>query len=170
MTETVKCKKTFSKNTEWACKELKFIKGSWYKINFSPEACYFDVYLEKDGNTHSDKVKFPWAFSEEHFEIPEEVKRNRDDKFAAFYEFSRSWKRNFLDLRSLEGTWKIFKESKGWKPEKNGTYKTIRAGLSGIYSMLNEWKDGDWLCRVADASYTIYFDPEPINMKQFGYE
>ena len=65
---------------------------------------------------------------------------------------------------------KIFKESKGWKPEKNGTYKTIRAGLSGIYSMLNEWKDGDWLGRAADASYTIYFDPEPIDMKQFGYE
>ena len=28
----------------------------------------------------------------------------------------------------------------------------------------------DWLCRVADASYTIYYDPEPIDMKQFGYE
>lgn len=162
MIETVKCKKTFTKNTELTCKEIKFIKGSWYKINFSPEACYFNTYL--------DKIKFPWAFSEEHFEIPEEIKRLRDDKFAAFYEFSRSWDIKFLDLGSLEGTWKMFKESKGWGPEKNGIYKTIRAGLGGIYSVLNEWKDNKWQVEAADASYTIYFDPEPIDMKQFGYE
>lgn len=162
MTETVKCKKTFTKNTELTCKEIKFIKGNLYKINFSPEACYFNTYL--------DKIKFPWTFSEEHFEIPEEIKRIRDDKFAAFYEFSRSWERKFLDLRSLEGTWKMFKESKGWRPEKNGIYKTIRAGLGGIYSVLNEWKDNKWQAEAADASYTIYFDPEPIDMKQFGYE
>lgn len=170
MTETVRCKKTFTKNTELTCKEIKFIKGNLYKINFSPEACYFNTYLEKDGITYSDKIKFPWTFSEEHFEIPEEIKRIRDDKFAVFCEFFRSWERKFLDLRSLEGTWKMFKESKGWRPEKNGIYKTIRAGLGGIYSVLNEWKDNKWQVEAADASYTIYFDPEPIDMKQFGYE
>lgn len=56
MTETVKCKKKFTKNTELTCKEIKFIKENWYKINFSPEACYFNVYPSELFQNHKREV------------------------------------------------------------------------------------------------------------------
>lgn len=40
---------------------------------------------------------------------------------------------------------------------ENGTYITIRCGLGGIYTMLNEMKDGGWMTKVADASFTIAY-------------
>lgn len=40
---------------------------------------------------------------------------------------------------------------------ENGTYITIRCGFVGIYTMLNEMKDGNWMIEVADASFTIAF-------------
>lgn len=39
---------------------------------------------------------------------------------------------------------------------KDGTmYLTIRCGLSGIYSCLNEWKEGRWVAECLDGSTTI---------------
>ena len=39
----------------------------------------------------------------------------------------------------------------------NGMYITIRCGLTGIYTMLNDMKDGKWLTGVLDGSTTIAF-------------
>lgn len=47
-------------------------------------------------------------------------------------------------------------------PKEDGTYLTIRCGLGGIYSMINEWKNEMWQVAVADDSETIAFDPKPI--------
>ena len=49
-----------------------------------------------------------------------------------------------------------------YQPEKEGYYMTIRCGLSGIYTCLNEWKDGKWQVEVLDASKTIAYSREQI--------
>ena len=49
-----------------------------------------------------------------------------------------------------------------YPPKENGFYMTIRCGLSGIYSCLNEWKDDKWQMEVLDASTTIAYSKEQI--------
>ena len=51
-------------------------------------------------------------------------------------------------------------------PKENGFYMTIRCGLSGIYTKLNEWKDGKWMMEILDASTTIAYSKEPIPREQ----
>lgn len=40
-------------------------------------------------------------------------------------------------------------------PTEDGTYLTIRAGLTGIYKMINVWENDKWQIEVLDASKTI---------------
>ena len=40
-------------------------------------------------------------------------------------------------------------------PTEDGTYLTIRAGLTGIYKMINVWENDKWQIEVLDASVTI---------------
>lgn len=61
----------------------------------------------------------------------------------------------------------IFDFNGEWKPathnpNKEGFYMTIRCGLGGIYTILNEWKDNDWQMKVLDASTTIAYLRELI--------
>ena len=51
------------------------------------------------------------------------------------------------------------------KPRKDGIYITLRCGLSGIYQIINEWRDGKWQMEACDASFTIAFSREPITLK-----
>ena len=43
------------------------------------------------------------------------------------------------------------------KPKEDGVYLTIRCGLSGIYTVLNEWKNGEWQMESLDGSTTIAY-------------
>lgn len=58
----------------------------------------------------------------------------------------------------FNGEWKPANHS----PNKEGFYITIRCGLSGIYTILNEWKNNDWQINVLDASTTIAYSRELI--------
>ena len=49
-------------------------------------------------------------------------------------------------------------------PAEEGVYITIRCGLSGIYQCLNTWKDGKWQMQVLDASTTIAFSKQPLDL------
>lgn len=51
--------------------------------------------------------------------------------------------------------WKYYK--KGIKVDENLVYVTINAGLGGIYTMINTFKNGDWETKVLDDSITIYY-------------
>lgn len=55
--------------------------------------------------------------------------------------------------------YKNFKPFREGKTElEDGTmYVTIRCGLSGIYSCLNEWKEGRWGAECLDGSTTIAY-------------
>lgn len=41
--------------------------------------------------------------------------------------------------------------------DESKIYLTVRAGLSGIYTMINTYKDGNWEMQVLDGSKTIYY-------------
>lgn len=65
-------------------------------------------------------------------------------------------------LVTLDRDWKLYKEGKVYPPE-DGIYLTIRAGYSGIYEMINEWKNGEWQGRVLDGSFTLYWETTKLN-------
>ena len=49
-----------------------------------------------------------------------------------------------------------------YPPKEDGWYMTIRCGLPGIYTCLNEWKDNKWQVEATDASDTIAYSKERI--------
>lgn len=57
-----------------------------------------------------------------------------------------------------------------YPPKEDGTYLTIRCGLTGIYQMVNEWKDGKWQCIVLDGSETIAYSRDRIEIPDFSKE
>lgn len=54
--------------------------------------------------------------------------------------------------------WKLAKYS----PTFEGYYMTIRCGLSGIYTCLDEWKDNRWQVGVLDDSDVIAYTKEQV--------
>lgn len=52
----------------------------------------------------------------------------------------------------------------------NGFYLTIRCGYSGIYTMVNEWKNGDWQTKLLDGSQTIAYDKNKLTLKSIQNE
>ena len=70
--------------------------------------------------------------------------------------------KNPLDSKTIykfNGEYKLAK----YPPKEDGWYMTIRCGLSGIYTCLNEWKDNKWQVEAADASDTIAYSKERIS-------
>ena len=49
-----------------------------------------------------------------------------------------------------------------YPPKENGYYMTIRCGFGGIYTHLDEWKDGQWMVGIADASIVIAYTKKQI--------
>ena len=67
-----------------------------------------------------------------------------------------------LDTKTIynfNGKYKLTK----YPPKENGFYMTIRCGLQGIYTCLNEWKDNKWQVEAADDSVTIAYSKERIS-------
>lgn len=52
------------------------------------------------------------------------------------------------------------------KPKEDGWYITIRCGFSGIYTVLNEWKNGGWAANSTDGSYTIAYSREKFDISK----
>ena len=53
-------------------------------------------------------------------------------------------------------------------PTEDGTYLTIRAGLSGIYKMINDWENNKWQIEVLDASVTIARSEKPLTSEEIN--
>lgn len=51
-------------------------------------------------------------------------------------------------------------------PTEDGTYLTIRAGLTGIYKMINVWENDKWQIEVLDASVTIARSEKPLTAEE----
>lgn len=54
------------------------------------------------------------------------------------------------------------------KPTEPGVYLTIRCGYSGIYTILDSWKEVNgefkWTLQVLDGSKIVAYKPEPIEI------
>lgn len=61
-------------------------------------------------------------------------------------------------LFDFDDEWKLAKYS----PTENGYYMTIRCGLSGIYTCLDEWKNNKWQVGVLDDSDVIAYTKEQV--------
>lgn len=48
-------------------------------------------------------------------------------------------------------------------PKKDGYYITIKCGLGGIYTCLNEWTQGKWMVLSTDDSDVIAYSREQIS-------
>ena len=51
-----------------------------------------------------------------------------------------------------------------YPPTKDGMYLTIRCGLSGISTSINQWKDGSWQRFCLDASQVIAYSRNQIDI------
>ena len=49
-------------------------------------------------------------------------------------------------------------------PTEEGMYVTIRCGYTGIYQVLNEWKNGKWQMECTDGSTTIAYSRNTITL------
>ena len=85
------------------------------------------------------------------------------DKASEIYKKIKSLRKDFVtfDRNSEEFN---FKPAHHINPKEEGFYVTIRCGLSGIYQMLNEWKNGKWQVEVLDDSTTIAFNPNKVEL------
>lgn len=69
---------------------------------------------------------------------------------------------NEIKLLDFKGEYKLGK----YPPRKNGYYMTVRCGLGGIYTHLNEWKDNKWMVGILDDSDVIAYSKEQITKEQ----
>lgn len=65
-------------------------------------------------------------------------------------------------LLDFKGEYKLGK----YPPRKNGYYMTVRCGLGGIYTHLDEWKDNKWMVGILDDSDVIAYSKEQITKEQ----
>ena len=53
-------------------------------------------------------------------------------------------------------------------PTEDGTYLTIRVGLTGIYKMINVGENGEWQIGILDASETIARSEKPLTAEEIN--
>ena len=63
---------------------------------------------------------------------------------------------HILDFR---GEYKLAK----YPPKEDGYYITVKCGLGGIYTSLNEWKNGEWMVLATDDSDVIAYFKEQVS-------
>lgn len=51
-------------------------------------------------------------------------------------------------------------------PTEDGTYVTIRVGITGIYKMINIWENDRWQIEVLDASSTVARSERPLTEQE----
>ena len=59
----------------------------------------------------------------------------------------------------FDGNYKLAK----YPPKEDGYYITVKCGLGGIYTCINEWKNGKWMVLATDASSVIAYSKEQVS-------
>jgi hypothetical protein len=59
----------------------------------------------------------------------------------------------------FNGNYKLAK----YLPKEDGYYITIKCGLGGIYTSLNEWTQGKWMVLATDDSDVIAYSKEQVS-------
>jgi hypothetical protein len=89
--------------------------------------------------------------------MDEKIAKEFGTDFAQMYEKINSYRKDIFKFHN------DFKPAK-YPPQEEGYYVTIRCGLSGIYQVLNQWKDGKWQMQILDASDTIAYSKEKVEL------
>jgi hypothetical protein len=89
--------------------------------------------------------------------MDEKIAKEFGTDFAKMYEKINSYRKDIFKFHN------DFKPAK-YPPQEDGYYVTIRCGLSGIYQVLNQWKDGKWQMQILDASDTIDYSKEKVEL------
>jgi hypothetical protein len=89
--------------------------------------------------------------------MDEKIAKEFGVDFAQMYEKINSYRKDIFKFHN------DFKPAK-YPPQEEGYYVTIRCGLSGIYQVLNQWKDGKWQMQILDASDTIAYSKEKVEL------
>lgn len=69
---------------------------------------------------------------------------------------------DIVHIFDFKGDYKLAK----YPPKEDGYYMTIRCGLNGIYTCLDEWKNGNWQVGVLDDSNVIAYSKEQISKEE----
>lgn len=69
---------------------------------------------------------------------------------------------NEIKVFNFEGKYKLAK----YPPKEDGFYMTVRCGLGGIYTNLDEWKNNKWQVGILDDSNVIAYSKEQITKEQ----
>jgi hypothetical protein len=59
----------------------------------------------------------------------------------------------------FKGDYKLAK----YPPKEDGYYITVKCGLGGIYTILNEWTQGKWMVLTTDDSDVIAYSKEQVS-------
>ena len=89
--------------------------------------------------------------------MDEKIANEFGTDFAKMYEKINSYRK---DIFKFHNDFKLAKHP----PTEEGYYVTLRCGLSGIYQVLNQWKDGKWQMQILDASDTIAYSREKVEL------
>ena len=101
------------------------------------QCLYPTIYSRLDGNG-----KIIEEYNDDELEFPKE-------------KATKIVKKHIFDF---DGEWKLAK----YPPKEEGYYMTIRCGLGGIYTCLDEWKDNRWQVGVLDDSNVISYTKEQV--------
>lgn len=102
---------------------------------------------------------------EDYIELYNELTKCEKELVEKFYSASNKHTRETITLpKMFQGRWKVYHPDKS--TIENGIYLTVRIQIGGyIYTMLNEYKDGEWQGRCLDGGYTIAY--QEITKEEF---
>ena len=82
----------------------------------------------------------------------------RPTKLENYVDWMHTLEKHVVDFHDT-GFYDGFKPYRERLTVENGTYLTIRCGLGGIYTVINEMKDNHWQVECLDGSTTIAYRP-----------
>lgn len=80
------------------------------------------------------------------------------DKLEKYVEWMHTFEKKVADFHDSD-FYDGFKPYRDGKDVPDGTYLTIRCGLGGIYTVINFFKDGQWMAEALDNSTTVAYRP-----------
>lgn len=84
--------------------------------------------------------------------------RKRDKKLKIISSTIRDYESRIMDFdrNTMSEDYAPCTDSIG--PKEEGMYLTIRCGLTGIYTKVDQWKNGHWQLRILDGSRIVAYN------------
>ena len=94
--------------------------------------------------------------NDEYRQLYDEFTEGKKELINKFYKINSEVSQTISLPEMFSGRWMVYNPQKSIV--QDGIYLTARIQIGGyIYTMLNEYKDGDWQVRCLDGGYTIAY-------------